>query len=476
MKKMMMTLCALLLMTLGVSAQTTEGATTVTTMQLTLQEAIDLALSENPTIKVADLEVERYDYVRKETLGNLYPSLSASGTYTYAVVKSEISKGLSFGADNTIAASAEVGLPLIMPSVWSSIKLTKIQMENAVEQARASRIDMVNAVKKAYYNILLAEQSLAVLRSSEATVSKTVEDTRVQYEHGLASEYNLLTAEVQLSNLQPSIIQTANSIDVAKRLLKMYLSLPENIDIALVGSLDDFRDAILNGGEELSTDISENSTLKQLDIQSELLQQNLKLTQTARMPTLVAFGQFAYSGNDLDRSSFSAMMGGGSTAGGATAGGTTAGGVTGGTTNAGTAESVKKSFYWQHPISVGLSLSVPIFSGFKNTNKVKQVRNQIRQLEIQREYLAKSTDVQVRSAINNLLTAREKMFANEKTVAQAQKAYDISNARYKAGAGTILELNSAELSLTQSKLNYSQAIYDYISAKADYDQIVGKEE
>lgn len=470
MKKMMMTLCALLLMTLGVSAQTTEGATTVTTMQLTLQEAIDLALSENPTIKVADLEVERYDYVRKETLGNLYPSLSASGTYTYAVVKSEISKGLSFGADNTIAASAEVGLPLIMPSVWSSIKLTKIQMENAVEQARASRIDMVNAVKKAYYNILLAEQSLAVLRSSEATVSKTVEDTRVQYEHGLASEYNLLTAEVQLSNLQPSIIQTANSIDVAKRLLKMYLSLPENIDIALVGSLDDFRDAILNGGEELSTDISENSTLKQLDIQSELLQQNLKLTQTARMPTLVAFGQFAYSGNDMERLNLGAMMGGGAAAGGAT------GGATGTTPDAGTAEAVKKSFYWQHPISVGLSLSVPIFSGFKNTNKVKQVRNQIRQLEIQREYLVKSTDVQVRSAINNLLTAREKMFANEKTVAQAQKAYDISNARYKAGAGTILELNSAELSLTQSKLNYSQAIYDYISAKADYDQIVGKEE
>lgn len=464
MKKMMMTLCALVL-ALGVSAQTTEGATEMTTMRLTLQEAIDLALSENPTIKVADLEVERYDYVRKEMLGNLYPSLSASGTYTYAVVKSEISKGLSFGADNTIAAAAEVGLPLVVPAVWRSIKMTKIQMENAVELARASRIDMVNAVKKAYYNILLAEQSLAVLRSSEATVSKTVEDTRVQYEHGLASEYNLLTAEVQLSNLQPSIIQTANSIDVAKRLLKMYLSLPENIDIALVGTLDDFRDAILNGGEQLSTDVSENSTLKQLDIQAELLRQNLKLTQTSRMPTLAAFGQFAYSGNDMQRPDFSAMMGGGAT-----------GGTTGSTGNAGTAEAVKKSFYWQHPISIGVSLSVPIFSGFKNTNKVRQVRNQIRQLELQREYVAKSTDVQVRSSINNLLTAREKMFANEKTVAQAQKAYDISNTRYKAGAGTILELNTAELSLTQAKLNYSQAIYDYISAKADYDQIVGKEE
>lgn len=464
-----MTLCACALMTLGVSAQTAliaESEPIATTMQLSLQEAIDLALSENPTIKVADLEIERYDYVRKETMGNLYPTLSVGGTYTYAVVKSEISKGLSFGADNTIAASAEVGLPLVMPAVWRSIKMTEVQMENAVEQARASRIDLVNAVKKAYYNILLAEQSLAVLRSSEATVSKTVEDTRVQYEHGLASEYNLLTAEVQLSNLQPSIIQTANSIDIAKRLLKMYLSLPENVDLALVGTLDDFRNAILNGGEELTTDISNNSQLRQLDIQAELLQQNLKLTQTSRMPSLVAFGQFSYSGNDMQRPDFSAMMGGGA------AGGTT-GGATG---DAGTAEAVKKSFYWQHPISVGVQLSVPIFSGFKNTNKVKQVRNQIRQLDIQREYLAKSTDVQVRTSINNLLTAREKMFANEKTVAQAQKAYDISNTRYKAGAGTILELNTAELSLTQAKLNYSQAIYDYLSAKADYDKIIGKEE
>lgn len=464
-----MTLCACALMTLGVSAQTAliaESEPIATTMQLSLQEAIDLALSENPTIKVADLEIERYDYVRKETMGNLYPTLSVGGTYTYAVVKSEISKGLSFGADNTIAASAEVGLPLVMPAVWRSIKMTEVQMENAVEQARASRIDLVNAVKKAYYNILLAEQSLAVLRSSEATVSKTVEDTRVQYEHGLASEYNLLTAEVQLSNLQPSIIQTANSIDIAKRLLKMYLSLPENVDLALVGTLDDFRNAILNGGEELTTDISNNSQLRQLDIQAELLQQNLKLTQTSRMPSLVAFGQFSYSGNDMQRPDFSAMMGGGA------AGGTT-GGATG---DAGTAEAVKKSFYWQHPISVGVQLSVPIFSGFKNTNKVKQVRNQIRQLDIQRDYLAKSTDVQVRTSINNLLTAREKMFANEKTVAQAQKAYDISNTRYKAGAGTILELNTAELSLTQAKLNYSQAIYDYLSAKADYDKIIGKEE
>ena len=78
-------------------------------------------------------------------------------------------------------------------------------------------------------------------------------------------------------------------------------------------------------------------------------------------------------------------------------------------------------------------------------------------------------------ALNDLLTARETMYAQELTVEQARKAYKISDTRYRAGAGTILELNSAQLSQTQAQLNFSQAIYDYLSAKAEYDRIVGRE-
>ena len=70
-------------------------------LRLTLDDAIQMALSENPTIKVADLDVERYDYVKKETRGNLLPSLSASGEYTRAIEKSTMRGGISFGADNT---------------------------------------------------------------------------------------------------------------------------------------------------------------------------------------------------------------------------------------------------------------------------------------------------------------------------------------------------------------------------------------
>lgn len=108
-------------------------------------------------------------------------------------------------------------------------------------------------------------------------------------------------------------------------------------------------------------------------------------------------------------------------------------------------------------------------------NRSREIKNTMAQLDLQRQYARQQIDVQVRSAINDLLTARETMFAQEKTVAQAAKAYSISDTRYRAGAGTILELNTAQLAQTQAQLNFSQAIYDYLSAKAEYDRIMGRE-
>jgi outer membrane protein TolC len=135
----------------------------------------------------------------------------------------------------------------------------------------------------------------------------------------------------------------------------------------------------------------------------------------------------------------------------------------------------QSKLWWQYPISVGAQISIPIFAGFKKTNQLREVRNQMEQLDIQREYAEQGIRLQVEQSINTLLTARETMLSNELTVEQAQRAYDIALARYNAGAGTILELNSSQLSLTQAQLSYSQSIYDYLSAYAQYEKALGVE-
>lgn len=437
MKKWIMSLCLMAASAWGASAQT---------MELTLEKAIDLALSDNPTVQIANLEIERYDYVKRQTWGNLLPQISASGQYAYSIVKSEMRGGISFGADNTFNFSGDVALPLFAPQVYRMLKLNRTQLEAAVESARATRLDLVTAVKTSFYNILLAEQSLEVLKESERTVQQTVDETSLKHENGLASEYDLLTAQVQLSNLQPSILQTEQALEVAKLALKMYLSLPEEVDVEVVGNLNDMRDMVF-AGADLTADISENSSLKQLDLQVEQLRHQLKVANASRLPTLAAFGQFTYTGNDMEP--FLILD---------------------------NAPLDTSKFFWTNPMTVGVQLSVPIFAGLTKMNQARSIKNQISQLEMQRDYAAQQIDVQVRNAITSVLTAREKMFAQETTTKQAEKAYDISETRYNAGAGTMLELNMSRLNLTQARLNFSQAIFDYLTAKAEYDKIVGHEE
>ena len=449
MKRIIVCLAAMLSVGFVASAQQFE---------LSLEKALEIALSDNPTIQVAGLEIERQDWVRKQTIGSLLPNVSVQSQYSYSIVKQEMAKGLSFGADNTINNTASLSLPLYAPTVYETLKMNRTQMEQAVESARSSKINLTNEVKKGYYNILLAEQSLSVLKESEKSIAETVANTEKMYQQGLASEYDLLSAQVQLSNLRPNIVQTENSIKATKLLFKMYLGLPADSDFVLEGSLDDFTDEVaLAIIPTDSVDLSNNTDLRSLEFQRKLLEHQLRMTNASRLPTVAAFSTFMYSGND-NSMNFGEIIGG------------SMGGMGGGSS----APTTKKEWWWQKPLSAGISISIPLFSGGRNLNKAHEIRNTLRQLSLQRDYLAQSVNVQVESAFNNILTAKEKMTSNELTVRQASKAYEIAQVRYNAGTGTILELNSSELSLTQAKLNYSQAIYDFLAARADYEKIIGK--
>lgn len=420
-------------------------------MHLSLNQAIEIALSDNPTIKVADLEIERYDYVYKQTVSSLYPQLSVSGQYSLAIRNQQMAEGLSFGGKNTFNATANLSLPLFAPSVYRQMKLTKTQMAMAVESARANRIDMVAAVRSSFYNVLLAEQSMKVLQEAYETTQRVVDNTKELFENGLAAEYDYITAQVQLSNLKPQLLQAEKGIELTKLQLKMYLSIPEEVEINIIGELDNFRDNVLMH-TDYDVDLSKNTTIVNLELQSELLDHQEKLIQTTRMPTIAAFGQISYIGQER----------------------VNLGGLLGGMTGGATTENQSK-FWWQYPINIGAQISIPLFAGFNKTNQIKAIRNQRAQLDVQRDYAERGVKLQVQQSINTLLTARETMLANELTVEQAQKAYEISYTRYSAGAGTILELNNSLLTLTQAQLNYSQAIYDYLSAHAAYEKALGVE-
>ena len=419
-------------------------------LNLDLATALKIAHDNNPTIKIAELEIQRVDYSKKEALGNLLPSLSASGQYTNNIMKSVMfmpesfsqmmggQKYMEIGYKNSYTGSISAGLPLVNFSLWEQIKSKQCEIDLILEQARASKIDMTKQVKDAYFAVLLAKNSLKVLERSINNAKETLKSTEAGFEQGVVSEYDLIRAKVQVNNLNPSYIAAKNGLELAVLQLKMILSLPQEQEIVFLENLEDFSDRIVSVTDaESERAVNNNSELRQLDLNIMSLQHNLKMVNSQHLPSLSAFGQYAYQTQ---------------------------------------AEDFRFSEYnWVGSAAVGLQLSIPIFNGRTVVNKAKQLKISLQELQLQKQYASDGIDLQIQSAINNMKAAQEQLSVNKDAISQAERGYEIAKVRYQTGSGTILELNDSELSMTQANLNYQQSLYDFLTAQTNLEKVLGKE-
>lgn len=440
MRKLIYTLLALATLT-SVKAQTTD------TLNITLQQALDIALSENPTIKVADVEIQRQQYVKDETRGYLLPTLSGTGTYTYNIqnqvwyMPEDIfgpgtGGAMSMGYANSLTGAFNLSLPLYAPTLYETLKLNDAQMRQAVEQARSSKIDLATMVKKSFYNVLLAERSLELIEENITLAQEIVTNNENAFAQGVCSEYDLTTARVQLSNLSPTLYSSESALYNAKLMFNMLLGLPLETPVRIDGALIHFVDYIKSNTNH-TLDIENNSSLKLLDIQKEMLEAQLKIQKAVKLPSLAAFGQYQVQ-TQADHLNIG-------------------------------------SYEWAGSSYVGVQLSIPIFAGLTNKNKERQITNQQSQLDIQRDYMVESLSVEAQTAVSNIQSSAKQMEANLTAKELATKGYTIAKIRYDTGMGTILEVNSAQLQLLQADMNYLQSIFNYMSSQADYDKAVGSD-
>lgn len=419
-------------------------------LNLDLATALKIAHDNNPTIKIAELEIQRVDYSKKEALGNLLPSLSASGQYTNNIMKSVMfmpesfsqmmggQKYMEIGYKNSYTGTVSAALPLVNFSLWEQIKSKQCEIDLILEQARASKIDMTKQVKDAYFAVLLAKNSLKVLERSINNAKETLKTTEAGFEQGVVSEYDLIRAKVQVNNLNPSYIAAKNGLELAILQLKMILSLPQEQEIVFLENLEDFSDRIVSVTDaESERAVNNNSELRQLDLNIMSLQHNLKMVNSQHLPSLSAFGQYAYQTQ---------------------------------------AEDFRFSEYnWVGSAAVGLQLSIPIFNGRTVVNKAKQLKISLQELQLQKQYASDGIDLQIQAAINNMKAAQEQLSVNKDAISQAERGYEIAKVRYQTGSGTILELNDSELSMTQANLNYQQSLYDFLTAQTNLEKVLGRE-
>lgn len=436
------------------------------TIRLDLGKALEIALSENPTVKVANKEIEKKKYAKKGSYAALFPQISFGADYNRTLKKQvmymdgfdsgmgmgtetppessngsssdvDLSKGIKVGRDNNWSLGFNASMPLVNASLWKSLSISGIDVELAVEQARSSKIAMVNQVKKSYYNVLLANDSYQVFKESYDNAMQNYLDIKKKYEQGTVAEFDLIRADVTVKNSEPNMLQAQNALTLAKWQLKALLGMDLDTGIECSGTLTDYENELFADFLSTDTTLANNTDLKQLDIQSKQLGKTLLMQKFDYLPTLSLTGLYQWTSMNNDFKF--------------------------------------KDYRWNPYSVIGVSLSIPIFTGGSKYYKIRQTRVSMEQLDLQREDTERNRQLAVKQNIDNMNTCVKQFDAARKGVEQAERGYLISQKRYDTGAGTLLEMNDAELALTQARLNFNQAIFNYIVAKSDLEKIMGQE-
>ena len=463
---------------------------------LTLEDALKIALSENTSVKVADMEIERQQYARKGSYAALLPQVSASGMYSYALKKQKVyfgsdkkdgeeggssgggmagmmaslmnpimyyihqlydgtgipfvpyvdpgqgqegggsSEPMEMGRTHSVTFGLSAQMPVVNFQLWESLRLTGDQVELAVEQARESRLGTVASVKQAFYGILFAKEAYKVYNSVYENAVENFRLTEMRYNAAKASELDLTRAKANVAAAIPNLYNAENSVELALWQLKavMGVDLERNIDIA--GTLEEYAGQMFSDiaeGERASLD--GNSQLRQLAQQAEMLSRQIRMQQYAYLPTLALTFSYSY----LTQSDIFNLS----------------------------------QWKWFPSSTVGLSLSIPIFSGGQRYHAIKQTRVQADELDLQRENAERQLRIGIRQSLGTMDTAMRTYDASKEALTSAEKAYDIAVKSYQLGKSTLTDLNNVELTLTQSRLAVSQAIYNFVIAKAGLEQTLG---
>ena len=468
---------------------------------ITLEQALEIALSENVSVKVADLEIQRSQYAKKGAYAALYPQIDLTGSYQRTIKRqvmymdfdadsmssmmgggssdatsaltsimqrlaaleaqhgiqqvppqipdtpenetqpessASMPDGLEVGRLNTLNAGVSAAMPLVNAQLWKSLKISGLDVELAVEKARASRLDMVTQVKNAYFATLFAKEAFNVYKEVYENAVRNFDETKKKYDAQKVSEFELIRAKTTVANAIPNVYNAESSVILSLWQLKAVLGVDLDMNIDVAGQLDDFSQQMFYDiHQHDSISLDRNTTMKQLAIQAEQLAQNIKLQKYANIPSLALAFNFSMNtmANDV---SFN-------------------------------------QFKWTPYSYVALSLNIPIFAGGKRHQAIRQAKNQYQQMQLQTLNTERQLKIAIRQSLNTMETNMKSYYAAQDAVAAAQKAYEIAEASYKVGRSTLIELNDAQLALTQAQLSESQAVYNFVTAKSQLEQTLGQD-
>jgi outer membrane protein len=418
------------------------------TMRLTLSDAIATAINNNKQLAISRLAIENADAQVKEAYSSTLPSVTLNARYTRniqaPVFYIDIPGGdgskrpIRAGFDNALASDLTVNQVVYNSAAFSALNTAESYAKISRQQLRTDASQTVLDVKRAYYMALLAREALRVNETLLWNAEENMKNAQAFHKAGLRAEFDAIRAEVQAANQLPVVVQARDNYMAAMDNLKLLLGNTGNREVALAEDL--VRPASAQQGVEPSVAEAEailekyNSQLQTLKLTADVNEQMIDIKKSDYLPTVSFFGSYqlqaqADAFGDLD---------------------------------------------FQPSSYVGLNLSFNLFNGFKTRSQVEEARIQYEQSKIRVNQVEDALKTQLGIVLRKIGYARQRIATGDATINQAERAYKIATTSYKAGTGTQLQINDADLALAQSRLNQLNAVYDYNVAMAELEQLLGE--
>jgi outer membrane protein TolC len=418
------------------------GQNKTDTLYLTLNDAIKKALELNWDIQIAGKDIQKADEQVSEAYANVFPRIDFTGKYIRNIKLPVLflppipgfPSELEIGANNSFDAAFTLSQVIFNMKVNTAIQIAGEYSSYSKEGNRGARNDIVLNVKKAFYNILLMKKLVNVSREGYQVAKANYDNVASLYKQGVSSEYDFLRAEVQMANSEPGLIQSENSLELAKNYIKNLLTLDINKPIEVIG---DFQ------YEEMSSELIEaktneaitnNPLVKQLSIQESLLDKNVTIQRSDYFPSLAFFGQYDFQSQDNTWD--------------------------------------LKNYNWAKSFALGLQLNYTLFDGFSRGSRIEQAIIDKEKVMLTRRKVEEGLKIRIQQANLKMEESKKRIKAQEKNLEQAEKTIKIAQTRYKNGVGTQLELIDTQAALTFAQTNYATAVYDFMTAKAEWENAV----
>ncbi|MDN5202618.1 TolC family protein [Fulvivirgaceae bacterium BMA10] len=421
--------------------------------EFTLQNCIDYALKNNEDIRVSEMEKKRADGTVGETRAQGLPQINASATLTnnYKVPTSFIpaiffdpnaGEGefapVQFGTQYTGNAGITLDQMIFDGSYFVGLEAARTFRELSTKDHIRTQIDVIANVTKAYYTVLVNQEQLSFVEKNFQRLDTLLNETDIMYQNGFAEKIDVNRIRIQYNNSKIQRKKLQDFQDISLKLLKFQMGMSANESLSVTGNLDDV-ELSLNELEVVDFDYKQRIEYSQLETNQALARLDMKNNKVQYLPTIDFFAQI---------------------------------GKNAGTTTS--SDLFKFGDNWFGNGAFGATIKLPIFDGLRKSYGIQKSKIQIAQIDLQKQRLKNSIDVEIYQARTNLNNNLVNLETQKENLTLAEEVYRVSKIKYQEGVGSNLEVIDAEIAYKSAETDYYNAVYDALISKVDLDKAYGR--